>query len=261
MPTPTGTERTPDGRMRIDYDDGTFMQVQPVIPVAQDGTIQSSTQNAGGGGGGGGGAVTVANGADTAEGSTTDVAVTSDANGTISGKLRGLVKILADVWDSVGHTLKISAAALPLPTGAATSAGQATGNSSLASMVTNTTGLAQESGGNLATVATNTALAAIGSAGNLWNAASVAANGTSAPIQLTTQRQFAIHGTTDGGNSIVLAISVDNGASDPYTAIAQADVPVGKTNFAFSGTLPVGTWVQLLSVNASTTTAALLASA
>ena len=46
----------------------------------------------GGGGGGGGGAVTIADGADVAEGATTDAAVTSDTTGTVSGKLRGLVK-------------------------------------------------------------------------------------------------------------------------------------------------------------------------
>lgn len=36
--------------------------------------------------------VSVANGADVAEGATTDAAVVTDANGTVSGKLRGLVK-------------------------------------------------------------------------------------------------------------------------------------------------------------------------
>jgi hypothetical protein len=65
------------------------------------------TQPSGGGGGGGGGAVTVANGADVALGSTTDTAVTSDAAGTVSGKLRGLVAILADVWDNANNLLRI----------------------------------------------------------------------------------------------------------------------------------------------------------
>lgn len=43
-------------------------------------------------GGGGGGAVTIADGADVAEGSTTDAAVITDTTGTVSSKLRGLVK-------------------------------------------------------------------------------------------------------------------------------------------------------------------------
>ena len=43
-------------------------------------------------GGGGGGAVTIADGADVAQGALADAAVVTDAAGTISGKLRGLVK-------------------------------------------------------------------------------------------------------------------------------------------------------------------------
>lgn len=45
-----------------------------------------------GGGGGGGGAVTIADGADVVSGNTGDAAVITDTTGTISGKLRGLVK-------------------------------------------------------------------------------------------------------------------------------------------------------------------------
>lgn len=67
------------------------------------------------GGGGGGGAVTIANGADTAEGSTTDTAVTGDNTGTISSKLRGLVKILTDVWDSVNHRLIVDGSQVTQP--------------------------------------------------------------------------------------------------------------------------------------------------
>ena len=43
-----------------------------------------------GGGGGSGGAVTIADGADVAEGSTTDTAVYGDTSGTVSSKLRGM---------------------------------------------------------------------------------------------------------------------------------------------------------------------------
>ena len=67
------------------------------------------------GGGGGGGAVTVADGADVAEGATTDAAVTTDVNSTISAKLRGLVKILSDVWDSVNHRLKVDGSGVTQP--------------------------------------------------------------------------------------------------------------------------------------------------
>jgi len=50
------------------------------------------------GGGGGGGPATIADGADVAEGATTDAAITSDTTGTVSGKLRGLVKIAAQTY-------------------------------------------------------------------------------------------------------------------------------------------------------------------
>lgn len=44
-------------------------------------------------------------------GAVADAAVVADANGTMSAKLRGLVKMLADVWDSVNHGLKLGAGA------------------------------------------------------------------------------------------------------------------------------------------------------
>lgn len=53
------------------------------------------------------GAMTIADGADAAVGATTDAAVVTDANGTLSGKLRGLVKILASVWNSVSNALRV----------------------------------------------------------------------------------------------------------------------------------------------------------
>ena len=68
-----------------------------LIPVLQNGdpasdfTVPVTVQ---GGGGTGGGPATIADGADVAEGTTTDAAVVTDANGTISAKLRGLVVIL-----------------------------------------------------------------------------------------------------------------------------------------------------------------------
>lgn len=61
-----------------------------------------------GGGGGAAGAVTIADGDDAAEGSTTDAKVTGDNAGTVSAKLRGINTILADVWDSVNHWFKVS---------------------------------------------------------------------------------------------------------------------------------------------------------
>ena len=68
-------------------------------------------------------------GTDSVQGLTTDAAVTGDQPGTISGKLRGLAKVLGSAWDSVsgrlrvdgsGVTQPVSAQNLPLPQGAAT---------------------------------------------------------------------------------------------------------------------------------------------
>lgn len=65
------------------------------------------------GAGGGGGAVTVSNGSDVAEGSTTDAAITSDLPGTVSAKLRGLVKIFGSAWDSTNGRLNVASASNP----------------------------------------------------------------------------------------------------------------------------------------------------
>lgn len=54
------------------------------------------------------GAVSIAAGSDATEGNTTDAAIVTDANGTVSGKLRGLVKMIADVWDSTNHRLNVA---------------------------------------------------------------------------------------------------------------------------------------------------------
>jgi hypothetical protein len=61
-----------------------------------------------GGGGGGGGAVSIADGDDVVEGSLSDAAIVTDAPGTVSGKLRGIVAILANVWDSVNSRLRVA---------------------------------------------------------------------------------------------------------------------------------------------------------
>ena len=57
-----------------------------------------------GGGGGGGGAVTIADGADIAQGATADAAVIGDTSGTISAKLRGINK---SIQSTIGLGLPI----------------------------------------------------------------------------------------------------------------------------------------------------------
>lgn len=72
----------------------------------------------------GGSAVSIADGSDVAEGATADAAIVSDAAGTVSGKLRGLVKIFADVWDSLNHRLNVAVGNFP----ASQTVAQATGS-------------------------------------------------------------------------------------------------------------------------------------
>lgn len=54
-----------------------------------------------------GAASSIADGADVTQGAVADAAVTTNTTGTISGKLRGLVAIFADVWDSTLHLLGV----------------------------------------------------------------------------------------------------------------------------------------------------------
>lgn len=69
-------------------------------------SAQASPGGAGGGGGGGGGAVTIADGADVAEGALADAAVL-DAAGSVNAHVRGIAKVLADAWDSVLHAFGV----------------------------------------------------------------------------------------------------------------------------------------------------------
>lgn len=87
------------------------VRVSAFTSGAIDATVSADPGGPGGGssgGGGGGGAVTIADGADVTEGAIADAAVTGDNVGTVNGHLRGVDKILGDVWNSVAHYLKVS---------------------------------------------------------------------------------------------------------------------------------------------------------
>lgn len=62
----------------------------------------------------GGSAVSIADGADITQGATADAAITTDVGGTVSAKLRGLLKIYADLWDIQNHGIKC-VVVTPLP--------------------------------------------------------------------------------------------------------------------------------------------------
>ena len=60
--------------------------------------------------------VSESDGANVVLGATTDAAVISNATGTISSKLRGIVAILANVWDSVNGRLRVDGSGVIQPT-------------------------------------------------------------------------------------------------------------------------------------------------
>ena len=60
--------------------------------------------------------VSIPDGNDVVEGTLADAAVTGDNSGTVSGKLRGLTTIFADVWDSLDGWLKVSIQNTSVPT-------------------------------------------------------------------------------------------------------------------------------------------------
>lgn len=143
--------------------------------------------------GGSGGAVTVADGANVAEGATTDAAVSTDTTGTLSGKLRGLVKLL----NSVVTAGKIQATADPI-TGTVTANAGTNLNTSL---------LALESGGNLALIKTD--VDKIPSQGQALAAASMPVVLTAAQVTtLTPPAAITNYANETGGNLATLAGTV-----------------------------------------------------
>lgn len=86
--------------------DGATFSIAVANRVWDPGSLSwvSETQPAGGGGG----PATIADGADVTQGAIADAAVVADSNGTVSAKLRGLVKIAANgygVWNYVSTSL------------------------------------------------------------------------------------------------------------------------------------------------------------
>lgn len=109
-----GATASPTNPVDVQLSDGSASIGGAGAPVRVDPT-GSTTQPA-----------SVADGDDEVAGSTTDAAVTSDANGTLSAKLRGLVAILADVWDSANDVLKVRIGRLQRATATLTIANAAT---------------------------------------------------------------------------------------------------------------------------------------
>jgi hypothetical protein len=123
---------------------------------------------------------------------------------------------LAAIQASVAGTLAVSAASLPLPAGAATSALQTSGNSSLTTIATNsgtaaTSALQTTGNTSLSTIATNTTQLAQGSTSSGQTGSLILARTlTSAPTDTTAQSN-ALTMTTKGE----LRVQIGTGGSTP----------------------------------------------
>lgn len=179
------------------------------------------------GSGGGGGAVTVADGSDAALGATADAAVSTDTTGTVSGKLRGLVKIFADIWDSTNHWLQIkvmngtllaplrvdpvgttaqpiTASSLPLPTGAAKDRATSTAqNNGQVSVTTSPTQIVAANSARKRIVITNTGSTAVylGPSGVATSTGHLLAGAAGYPFVIYTKA--AIYGIVGAGTQTV----------------------------------------------------------
>jgi hypothetical protein len=208
------------------------------IPDKPEGCIDVGNQalrvNVVAGGGSGGGPATIADGASVVEGATTDAAVTSNATGTISGKLRGLVAILADIWDSVNHRIAVALPAatvttLTPPTAAAIASALA--NPLPVSLATAPTTPVTNAGLTNLDVALSTRLKPADTLAGVTTVATV----TSITNPVATNADTAIDGTAAPAKGILVL-----GQSDDATPIyAPLPLAVGGESLVVSGTLGV----------------------
>lgn len=93
---------------------------EKVLIVGEDGSVAEVVNGElqVSGGGGGGGAVTIADGADVAEGSTTDAPAVAGGTGTVSAKLRLATTQLASILNSVDGVETLLGGGLPVVLGA-----------------------------------------------------------------------------------------------------------------------------------------------
>lgn len=214
------------------------LRVDPVNTTAQkvnlcDGSGNPISSTAGalnisGGGSGSGGAVTVADGADVTLGANADAAVYTDAAGTVSGKLRGLVRLVASV---------ISGGLVQIRT-------LTTSDAITATIGTDSVGLAKEAGGNLAAIKAKTDN--IPAQGQALAAGSLPVVLPSLQVTaMTPPAAITNFANETGGNLAAIKAKTDNipplgqavvGSSVPVvlpaTQIATLTPPAALTNFA-----------------------------
>lgn len=105
-----------ENKLSLSQKPGDFIPTRRVVKIGSQYLFDDNPHGGGGSGGSSVSAVTIADGSDAAIGSTTDAAVDTDTTGTVSGKLRGLVKLMVNLlsrWPaSLGQ--KAKTASLPV---------------------------------------------------------------------------------------------------------------------------------------------------
>lgn len=190
---------------------------------------------------------------DSNAGASTDAAVVTDVAGTLSAKLRGLIKMLADVWDSSNHWLKVS---LQNATLAVTQSGawSVTAN---AGTNLNTAALALEGGGNLAAIKAD--VDKIPSPGQALAAASM-------PVVLTALQLASIvalpanAAQETGGNLAALLTELQGKADFNETQPVKEAHPtaVTETEIGFTTISDVARTITLLAGNANRRSATII---
>jgi hypothetical protein len=158
------------------------------------------------------------------------------ANAAVTGTATIILRASLAKGPSASVTQAVSAAALPLPTGAATSALQTTGNTSLATIVTNTNGMSVAQG------STTT-----GQVGSLTQAAVTTTaptyvNGQTRPLSLNTSGGLRVDGS-DVTQPISGSVSVSNFPATQnvaVTSIVEVEVKNDSGNaIPISGTVAI----------------------
>lgn len=207
-------------------------------------TQKAVTPATGSGGGGGGGAVTVADGADVTQGTSTDANTVASIMGRLT-KIRDLLNATLTVGGTI--TEANSAAIATNTTGIATQATLAQVKSDLDTLVTNTADLLAD-GDNLATIATNTTGAATAANQGTGNTSLASIKTDLDEIALDTDNLATIAG------AITAAIMQSNTAqiAGTTTAVNAGTVSAG-TQRVVQGSAATGTKSNVVSSASSVT--------
>jgi hypothetical protein len=172
------------------------------------------TNFGGGGSGGGGGAVTIADGADVAEGATTDAAATAGGTGSLSAKMRLMTTQLNTINTTLGS---------PLQAGGTVTANLGTLNGAATAANQTAAAAAKGEGATGAAVPSGAQYMGINSGGNLtgWNGAVTQSGTWTVQPGNTANTTPWLTSISQGGNTaVVKGASTAASATDPAVVVA-----------------------------------------